>query len=301
MLAAAERHGDCTALDEARAGEHGDVVGRALEELGEQRRKPRCVELGRRVDEHEVGVVRTREPHQVGGRGVARERRRPRSRPVRTDRGGRGRQLVLSCNEPCHDELGPHEGRDFDERPDAIVARRRDEDHAGARLRRRGSELERGVVREDRPLERLQRRGRVEPEGLDEEPPRRAVDLERLRLSAGAVEREHQLAAEPLTERMLCDERLELGHERRSAARARAPPPRGSRAPPAATPPAAPQRLARTARPQGRRGEVPATGRALRKAARPRTASSRPYARSASAVSLSKRSRSSSSSRSRSR
>ena len=295
MLAAAERHGDCTALERARAGEHGDVVGRALEELREQRREPRCVELGRRVDEYEVGVVRAREPHQVGGRGVARERRRPRFRPVRTDRGGRGRQLVLSRNEPCHDELGPHEGRDFDERADAIVARRRDEDHAGARRRRRGSELERGVVREDRPLERLQRRGRIEPEGLDQEPPRRTVDLQRFRLSSGAVEREHQLAAGPLAQRMLCDERLELGHERRSAARARAPPRRGPPAPPAAAPPAAPQRLARTARTPGRRGEVPARGRAPRRAARPPQHRRARIARSASAVRRSKRARSSSS------
>ena len=213
MLAAAERHGDCAPLDGHRAGEHGDVVGRTLEELHEQRREPRCVEPGRRVDEHEVDVVRAREPDQVGCRGAARERRRPSLRPVRTDRGGRGRQLVLSRNEPCDDELGPHEGRDFDERADAIVARGRDEHHAGPRRRRRGSELERGVVREDRPLKRLQPLGRIEPEGLDEELPRRTVDLERVRLSSGTVEREHQLAAWPLVQRMLSDERLELGHE----------------------------------------------------------------------------------------
>ena len=171
------------------------------------------VEVGRRVDEYEVGVVRAREPHQVRGRGVACERRRPRFRPVRTDRGGRGRQLVLSRNEPCHDELGPHEVRELDERADAIVARRRDEDNAGARRRRRGSELERGVVPEDGPLERLQRRGRIEPEGLDQQPPRRTVDLQGFGLSSGAVEREHQLAAGPLAQRMRCDECLELGHD----------------------------------------------------------------------------------------
>ena len=38
-------------------------------------------------------------------------------------------------------------------------------------------------------------------------------DLERLGLPAGAVERDHQLAAQTLVERMLRHELLELGHE----------------------------------------------------------------------------------------
>ena len=37
-----------------------------------------------------------------------------------------------------------------------------------------------------------------------------AVGLERLGLAPGAVEREHLLAAQPLAQRMLADERLEL-------------------------------------------------------------------------------------------
>ena len=39
------------------------------------------------------------------------------------------------------------------------------------------------------------------------------IALERVGLAAGAVEREHQLAAKPLPERKPVDERLELGHE----------------------------------------------------------------------------------------
>ena len=53
------------------------------------------------------------------------------------------------------------------------------------------------------------------PEALDERLPRLAVDLERLGLAARAVEREHLLAAQPLAQRVLGDERLELGDERR--------------------------------------------------------------------------------------
>ena len=42
---------------------------------------------------------------------------------------------------------------------------------------------------------------------------RRPVGLERLRLAARAVQREHQLAAQPLAQRVLGDERLELADE----------------------------------------------------------------------------------------
>ena len=66
---------------------------------------------------------------------------------------------------------------------------------------------------QDRLLELPQGRGRLDPELGDERLPRRAVDLERLRLSAGSVERLHQRAREALVERMLVDERLQLRDE----------------------------------------------------------------------------------------
>ena len=44
------------------------------------------------------------------------------------------------------------------------------------------------------------------------------VDLERVGLAARAVEREHQLAAQPLAQRVLVDERFELADELRVAA-----------------------------------------------------------------------------------
>ena len=60
------------------------------------------------------------------------------------------------------------------------------------------------------PLQLLQLRRRVEPELVGEREPRRAVGLERLRLPAAAVERHHQLAAQPLPQRMRGHERLQL-------------------------------------------------------------------------------------------
>ena len=54
---------------------------------------------------------------------------------------------------------------------------------------------------------------RVEPELVGEREPGGAVDLERLRLPAAAVERDHQLAAQPLPQRMGRHERLQLADE----------------------------------------------------------------------------------------
>ena len=53
----------------------------------------------------------------------------------------------------------------------------------------------------------------LDPKLVDERPPRALIGVERLGLTAAAVEREHQLAAHPLAQRLLCHERLELaGH-----------------------------------------------------------------------------------------
>ena len=65
-------------------------------------------------------------------------------------------------------------------------------------------------------MQLLQHRARLDPELLDQLVAPRAVDGERVGLAARAVEREHQLAAQPLAQRMLADER------RRARRRARA-------------------------------------------------------------------------------
>ena len=80
-------------------------------------------------------------------------------------------------------------------------------------LGRRRPELERGVLREHGALDPLELRARLEAELLDQRLARVLVDLQRLGLPTRAVEREHQLGAEALPERMRRRQRLELRHE----------------------------------------------------------------------------------------
>ena len=129
------------------------------------------------------------------------------------------------------------------------------------------------------------------PSSSDRARARVAVGLERLGLAAAAVEGEHQLAAEPLAERMLGHERLELAHQLGVAPR-RGRPRSAARARPGAAPPAARSRLGeRLVRQVGERR--PARARAPRGAARRRRGSSA----AACATSRWKRARSSSAGR----
>ena len=66
---------------------------------------------------------------------------------------------------------------------------------------------------EDCALELFERLARLEAELVDQRSPRTLVHGERVRLSSRAVEREHQLRAEPLPERLLRDQLLELADE----------------------------------------------------------------------------------------
>ena len=72
---------------------------------------------------------------------------------------------------------------------------------------------ERLVLAEHRGLELLERRAWIEPELVAEHVAGRAIRSERVRLTARAVEREHELGARPLPQRLRRDEGLELGHE----------------------------------------------------------------------------------------
>ena len=69
------------------------------------------------------------------------------------------------------------------------------------------------ILAQDRLLELSQRQAGLDPELLDEQAPGVSVDLQRLCLAAGAVERAHQLATQLLTEWMRGHERLELSDE----------------------------------------------------------------------------------------
>jgi hypothetical protein len=82
-----------------------------------------------------------------------------------------------------------------------------------ALLGRRCVELERGVLPQERLVELLELPAGFDAELLDEHRPRRPVGVESLGLAAASVERQHQLSVQPLPQRVLGDERLELGHE----------------------------------------------------------------------------------------
>jgi len=66
---------------------------------------------------------------------------------------------------------------------------------------------------EDGLLEALELIVGLETELLVQQPPPRAVDLERVCLAAAAVQGQHQLATEVLAERVAADEPFELGNE----------------------------------------------------------------------------------------
>ena len=68
---------------------------------------------------------------------------------------------------------------------------------------------ERGVLRQHRALELAQALARLDAELLDQPAAGVLVGLERLGLAVGAVEREHQLRAQVLPERVLLDQGLE--------------------------------------------------------------------------------------------
>ena len=71
---------------------------------------------------------------------------------------------------------------------------------------------------QDRRLQLAQRRARLEPQLLDQQLAPGAVDVERLGLAAGAVEREHQQAAGALAQRLGGDQLLQIGQRLRVAA-----------------------------------------------------------------------------------
>ena len=68
---------------------------------------------------------------------------------------------------------------------------------------------------QDRLLKFLKLPARLDPELLGEGCSRGTVGLECLRLAAGPVEGDHQQFAQPLAQRMLGDEALELAHQLR--------------------------------------------------------------------------------------
>src|SRR5580765_595826 len=79
-------------------------------------------------------------------------------------------------------------------------------------LRRRGRS-QRRVLAEDRKLDLAKLARRLDSELGVESGSGVGVDPERVALSTGSIQREHQLAAEPFSMGMLVDECFELGDE----------------------------------------------------------------------------------------
>jgi hypothetical protein len=74
-------------------------------------------------------------------------------------------------------------------------------------------QLERGVLRQNRPLEVLKILARLDAELVHESRASLQVDVERVGLAAAAVEREHELRTESLSKRVQGEKRLEVGDD----------------------------------------------------------------------------------------
>ena len=98
-----------------------------------------------------------------------------------------------------HEPAGEKRANDFAE---TVLAR------AGHGLR-----LERRLLAEDRRVQLLERRRRLDAELLDEHPARLLIGLERLGLPPASIEGEHELAARTLAKGVLAHERFELADE----------------------------------------------------------------------------------------
>ena len=199
LAPAAERH------------EHGTVGGerhlpRRERDVARRRADERGV--GQAADDEQLRVLLGRKAREVAC-GVCRgEARRPRRDRRRRERRGARRELGrVACERHEHELASVGAERRHERRERQCVADNRPADRA--LLGRR----ERGVVAQDRALELLQRRARLDPELLHEQPPPLAVGRERVRLAPGPVQRRHQLTARLLPQRLLLDELRQLADE----------------------------------------------------------------------------------------
>ena len=92
-------------------------------------------------------------------------------------------------------------------RPRRVACDRHDSELGGGR--------ERGVLAQDRLVQRAQLRGGLDAQIVDQRGARRAVDVERLGLAAAAIEGEHELTREALVRGPGGEQGLELADDRR--------------------------------------------------------------------------------------
>jgi hypothetical protein len=83
------------------------------------------------------------------------------------------------------------------------------------------SEVEGRILVEDRLVQLAQRTTRLNPQLLNKRSTSGLIDLERLRLTPRTVERQHELATQPLAKRMLANQPLKLTNQLGSKPRSR--------------------------------------------------------------------------------
>jgi hypothetical protein len=171
-----------------------------------------------RLEHERAGIA----SHGDGGRDRVRRRvdHRDRVAVVRERRA----LLVAAPGHQQHDERRQRQGRDDPGGGDHLAAARGPSDRGwrfgragGVRrlaahpvaARRGASSVERGILREDCALELTQLLARLDPQLPDKRRARVPVRRQRLCLAPGAVERDHELGAQPLAQRMAVHERLE--------------------------------------------------------------------------------------------
>ena len=214
MLDAAEWGHDRAGAGAAAAGEDRDVAGRAFEDDREF--------VLRGVDEDQVDVVLPGEQDDVGarlGRRVCGDAGRDASpaelAPARRQHRVLGRHVLAILQQPDEQELAGRAARERLRDQDQLVetVEVAGDGHDRAPARPSVGTGQSGILAQDRLLELLQAHARLDPEFVHEQRPRTPVDLERLRLSAGAVERPHQRRSERLPVGVLAHEGLQLGDQ----------------------------------------------------------------------------------------
>ena len=185
---------------------------------------------GSRVHQQQVGVLLCGQPRHVAPRGRGGERGRTGGDPAALQFLGaigelaRGGAEVVRPHDAREDQLArrpaPGESRcQREQRVERVGGAREDQQRPldprrrCARGRRGGRGVQLGIVAEDGALEPPQLLAGLEAELVGELAPHSAVGLQRLRLAAGTVEREHELGPQALAQRVRGDQRLELADE----------------------------------------------------------------------------------------
>ena len=204
--------------------EHGDV-GEPRRDAGELGADPFAGAVGV-VEDEQRGLGRLaraaqRDEHRVGRAVAAGVQDRDAGAVHRARELGREPRLAGAARARERDEPAAaavaRELPALQQPPELVVA-------ADERLRRggvqRGGQLRVGrpalqprVLAQDRLLALAQLGPRLEAYLLDERAPRRGVGLERLGLAPAAIEREHEVGGEPLAQRVVIDELLELADD----------------------------------------------------------------------------------------